>query len=86
MKTKRILLFGLILFLLSFIKTPSSYSQVHQHGAPAGEAAQPQKQAESEEETPTVEIEQDKQKLIGVKTVEATGNAHAENNKDSGAY
>lgn len=70
MKTKGIIIFGLILFLLSFIKTPSSYSQ-HQHGAPAKEVAQPQKQAEPEEEAPTVEIEPDKQQLIGVKTVEA---------------
>jgi Cu(I)/Ag(I) efflux system membrane fusion protein len=70
MKTKGIIIFGLILFLLSFIKTSSSYSQ-HQHGAPAGEVAQPQKQAETKEEAPTVEIEQDKQQLIGVKSVEA---------------
>lgn len=70
MKAKGIIIFGLILFLLSFIATPSSYSQ-HQHGTPAGEVAQPQKQAETEEEAPTVEIEQDKQQLIGVKSVEA---------------
>ncbi|RJQ56669.1 MAG: efflux RND transporter periplasmic adaptor subunit [Nitrospiraceae bacterium] len=56
--------------ILSFLNSSILFSQVHQHGAPAGEVAQPQEQA-AEEETPTVEIEQDKQQLIGVKTVEA---------------
>jgi len=55
-----------MLFLVSFIKTPSSYSQ-HQHEASSKEAAQPQK---AEEEN-TVEIEPEKQQLIGVKTVAA---------------
>jgi len=66
MKRKGIIIFGLMLFLVSFIKTPSSYSQ-HQHEASSKEAAQPQK---AEEEN-TVEIEPEKQQLIGVKTVAA---------------
>jgi Cu(I)/Ag(I) efflux system membrane fusion protein len=67
---KPIILAALITFL-SFFNSSILFSQVHQHGAPAGEVAQPQKQAETKEEPPTVEIEQDKQHLIGVKTVEA---------------
>lgn len=68
MKTIRL---AVLIIFLSFINSSTIFSQVHQHGAPAGEVAQPQKQAETKEETPTVEIEQDKQQLIGVKTVEA---------------
>lgn len=71
MKVKVIIISGLILCLLFFLNTPSSYSQ-HQHGTPAGEVTQPEKQAGPEEEAPTVEIEIEKQQLIGVKTVEAS--------------
>ncbi len=74
MKTKVIIISGLILSLLFFFKIPLSYSQ-HQHGGQTGESAQPQKQTEAavktDEEENTVEIETDKQQLIGVKTVEA---------------
>jgi Cu(I)/Ag(I) efflux system membrane fusion protein len=72
MKTKTIIISSLVICLSIFLKTPS-FSQVHQHGTPAPKNEQPQKQNEAaeEEETPTVEIEQDKQQLIGVKTVEA---------------
>ncbi|MEW6602939.1 MAG: efflux RND transporter periplasmic adaptor subunit [Nitrospirota bacterium] len=59
--------------LLLFFNAPS-FSQ-HQHGAPAGEAAKPQTQEaaqeEADEEENTVEIEPEKQQLIGVKIVAA---------------
>ncbi|MBI5055519.1 MAG: efflux RND transporter periplasmic adaptor subunit [Nitrospirae bacterium] len=61
MKTKALMIPGLIIFLLAFLSTSPSYSQ-HQH-----EAAAPQ----AEEEAPAVEIEPEKQQLIGVKTTEA---------------
>ncbi|MBI5100020.1 MAG: efflux RND transporter periplasmic adaptor subunit [Nitrospirae bacterium] len=72
---KHIMISGLIIFLLSFFNTPS-FSQVHQHGAPAGETAKPQTQEaaqkeEADEEKNTIEIEPEKQQLIGVKVVEA---------------
>ncbi|MBI4699399.1 MAG: efflux RND transporter periplasmic adaptor subunit [Nitrospirae bacterium] len=73
MKPNAIIISGLLMSLLFLIKTPSSYSQ-HQHGAPAGETAKPQTQGaapeEGGDEENTVEIETEKQQLIGVKTVE----------------
>ncbi len=76
MKTKVIIISGLILSLFFLFKIPSSYSQ-HQHGGQTGESAQPKKQteapaAETDEDELTVEIPLDKQQLIGVKTVEAS--------------
>ncbi len=51
------------------------YSQVHQHGTPAGETSGTQAeevvQEEVDDEETTVEIELEKQQLIGVKTVAA---------------
>ncbi|MEW6714443.1 MAG: efflux RND transporter periplasmic adaptor subunit [Nitrospirota bacterium] len=67
MKTKVIMIFTSLFFFLFFFNTPSLVSQVHQHEATSKEAAQPQ---EAEEEN-TVEIEPDKQQLIGVKTIAA---------------
>ncbi|MBI5409649.1 MAG: efflux RND transporter periplasmic adaptor subunit [Nitrospirae bacterium] len=67
MKTKAIMISGLIIFLLSFFNTPS-FSQVHQHEAPAKEEAATE---EADEEKNTVEIELEKQQLIGVKTIAA---------------
>ena len=55
--------------VLLFSSYAPLYSQVHQHEAPSKETAQPQ-QAENEQEN-TVEIEPEKQQLIGVKIVEA---------------
>ena len=66
MKTRAIIIPGLIIFLLSFFNQPL-FSQVHQHEAPVKETVQPQKQAEPEEEAPTVEIEPEKQQMIGVR-------------------
>ncbi|RJR16310.1 MAG: efflux RND transporter periplasmic adaptor subunit [Nitrospiraceae bacterium] len=65
MNTKAIIISGLSIFLLSFFST-ISYAQ-HQHGAQTEEAAQ----EETGDEENTVEIELEKQQLIGVKTVAA---------------
>ncbi len=71
MKTKAIIIPGLIIFLLFFFSQPS-FSQVHQHETPAPESDKTQGENKAtEEEAPTVEIEPEKQQLIGVKTVEA---------------
>lgn len=67
MKAKVIMIVMSSFFFLFFINTPSLVSQVHQHETTSKEAAQPQ---EAEEEN-TVEIEPDKQQLIGVKTIAA---------------
>lgn len=67
MKTTVIMIFTSLFFFLFFFNTPSLVSQVHQHEATSGEADQPQE----EEEENTVEIEPDKQQLIGVKTIAA---------------
>jgi Cu(I)/Ag(I) efflux system membrane fusion protein len=78
MKIKAIMLSALIISLLLFIYTPASYSQTHQHESQTGGSSQPQKQNEPpppqavEEEEATVEIEPEKQQLIGVKTVEVS--------------
>ncbi|MBI4848270.1 MAG: efflux RND transporter periplasmic adaptor subunit [Nitrospirae bacterium] len=61
MKSKQLKFFSLITFIFFSLNTSPSYSQ-HQH-----EAAAPQ----AEEEAPTVEIEPEKQQLIGVKTAAA---------------
>ena len=67
MKTKVIMIVMSSFFFLFFFNTPSLVSQVHQHETTSKEAAQPQ---EAEEEN-TVEIEPEKQQLIGVKTFAA---------------
>ncbi|MBI5676150.1 MAG: efflux RND transporter periplasmic adaptor subunit [Nitrospirae bacterium] len=67
MKTKVIMIFMSLFFFLFFFNTPSLVSQVHQHETTSKEAAQPQ---DTEEEN-TVEIEPEKQQLIGVKTIAA---------------
>lgn len=67
MKRTVIIFFVSAIFLLLSFSASSLYSQVHQHESTSKEAAQPQ---EAEEEN-TVEIEPDKQQLIGVKTIAA---------------
>ncbi len=72
MKTKAVIIPGLIIILLSFF-SPPSFAQVHQHAAPVKEAPQSEKQDAAEAEvveTPTVEIEPEKQQLIGVRIFE----------------
>jgi Cu(I)/Ag(I) efflux system membrane fusion protein len=69
MKTRDLLIPGLLILSLSFLNTPS-FSQ-HQHEAPSKEIAEPQTQAAAGEEESTVEIEPEKQQLIGVRTVAA---------------
>lgn len=68
------LILSALMICLSFISSPELFSQVHQHEMPAKEAAKPQKQIEAEEpeteEPPTVEIEPEKQRLIGVRIFE----------------
>ncbi len=75
MKAKAIIILGLIISLLFFFNSPL-YSQVHQHEPPAKETAQPKtheatSEEDADEEENTVEIEPEKQQLIGVKTTEA---------------
>ncbi len=79
MKTKPIIIFGVVILttaFLFFFKTPSLYSQGHQHEGRSSESTQPQKEKaaaqEAEDESPTIEIEPEKQQLIGVKTVEVS--------------
>lgn len=59
-----------------FVSNTSLFSQVHQHGGASQENAQPQTGSgpaeEANEEENTVEIEPEKQQLIGVKTVVAS--------------
>ncbi|MBI5666298.1 MAG: efflux RND transporter periplasmic adaptor subunit [Nitrospirae bacterium] len=75
MKTHIITFFMSAIFLLVTSNT-YLYAQVHQHGVPAGETAKPQSQEAVSEEAAdedenTVEIEVEKQQLIGVKTTGA---------------
>lgn len=74
MGTRALIFISIICSLFSF-NLSTSYSQVHQHGAPAADTSsaktQGAKQAEENEEENTVEIEPDKQLLIGVKTIAA---------------
>ena len=75
MKTKPIIIFGLVIFLLLFLKPPPLYSQGHQHEGQTNKSSQPQKQSETSEtstneEEATIEIPPEKQQLIGVKTIE----------------
>ncbi|MEW6601030.1 MAG: efflux RND transporter periplasmic adaptor subunit [Nitrospirota bacterium] len=69
------LIIGSILCLLFSFNLSAAYSQGHQHGSPAVESPGSQTeggtQEAADEEEHTVEIEQEKQQLIGVKTVEA---------------
>jgi Cu(I)/Ag(I) efflux system membrane fusion protein len=73
-KVKTIIFTALTLFL-SFINSSILFAQDHQHDMSAKETAQPQKQIETQaeaEETPTVEIEPEKQQMIGVRIFEAS--------------
>ncbi len=75
MKTAPLMIFGLIIFLFLFLKAPIAQAQ-HQHGGQPSESTQTQKQTEAptakaNEEESTVEIEPEKQQLIGVKTIAA---------------
>lgn len=75
MKTKPIIIFGLVIFLLLFLKPPPLYSQGRQHEGHTNKSSQPQKQSETSEtstneEEATIEIPPEKQQLIGVKTIE----------------
>jgi Cu(I)/Ag(I) efflux system membrane fusion protein len=67
----RALITGPILFLLFSFNLSASYSQVHQHGTPAEDKTQETPKAEGNKEETSVEIEPEKQQLIGIKTVAA---------------
>lgn len=69
----KILLCAVLIVILLFPGSATMFAQVHQHAAPVKEAPQPQKQDAAEAEvveTPTVEIEPEKQQLIGVRIFE----------------
>lgn len=69
------LIFGFIIFLLTSFNPSPLYAQAHQHGAPSQEAVKTETPKvvsdEADEEESMVEIEPEKQQLIGVKTAAA---------------
>ncbi|RJQ44819.1 MAG: efflux RND transporter periplasmic adaptor subunit [Nitrospiraceae bacterium] len=72
MKTKPIIMLEVIVSLLFFFNAPPLFAQVHQHEMPAKETAPQQVETEEAEEPPTIEIEPERQQMIGVRIFEVS--------------